>query len=47
MGVGIRLGSESPPDNTQWGMGRIELPQETAVGQTVTFRFRKGEKCRS
>jgi hypothetical protein len=39
VGVGIRLGAESPQDNDQWGMGRVELPQETAVGQTVTFRF--------
>lgn len=39
VGVGIRLGSEAPQDNAQWGTGRVELPQATAVGQTVTFRF--------
>jgi hypothetical protein len=39
MGVGIRLGAETPQDNTQWGMGRVDLPAETPVGATATFRF--------
>jgi hypothetical protein len=39
VGVGIRIGSESPQDNSQWGMQRVDLPEETQVGQTATFRF--------
>lgn len=39
VGAGIRLGAQAPQDNNQWGISRVELPQETAVGQTVTFRF--------
>jgi hypothetical protein len=39
MGIGIRLGAETPQDNAQWGMGRVELPNEVPVGSIATFRF--------
>jgi hypothetical protein len=39
MGVGVRLGAQSPQDNSQWGRSRVELPHEVAPGQNVTFRF--------
>jgi hypothetical protein len=39
MGVGIRLGSEAPQDNNQWGIARVDLPTETPVGASATFRF--------
>ncbi len=39
MGAGVRLGSQAPQDNTQWGMGRVELPHAVEPGQTVAFRF--------
>ena len=39
MGAGIRLGAQSPQDNTQWGGARVELPHAVEPGQTVAFRF--------
>lgn len=33
------LGSKSPQDNWNWGMGRVALPHDVAPGQTVTFNF--------
>lgn len=39
IGIGLRLGSEAPQDNNQWGVQRVELPQETPPGGTATFRF--------
>ncbi|MEU7691688.1 NBR1-Ig-like domain-containing protein [Microbispora hainanensis] len=38
--LGYRLGSQSPQDNTTWGLGRVELPvPEVRPGSTATFRF--------
>jgi hypothetical protein len=34
-----RLGSQAPQDNTRWGLGRVELPNDVAPGGTVTFSF--------
>ncbi|MFZ3555057.1 C1 family peptidase [Streptomyces sp. BH055] len=35
----FRLGSQSPQDNTVWGLGRVELPGPVAPGEHVTFPF--------
>ncbi|GAA0984093.1 hypothetical protein GCM10009555_057190 [Acrocarpospora macrocephala] len=38
--LGYRLGSQSPQDNTTWGLGRVELPvPEIRPGSTATFQF--------
>ncbi|WP_327358315.1 C1 family peptidase [Streptomyces sp. NBC_01304] len=34
-----RLGSQSPQDNTVWGLGRVELPRPVAPGEQVTVPF--------
>jgi C1A family cysteine protease len=36
----FRLGSQSPQDNTSWGLGRVELPGRVAPWQDAVFRFR-------
>jgi alkylated DNA repair dioxygenase AlkB len=33
------LGSQNPQDNTNWGLARVELPNDIAPGQSVTFSF--------
>ena len=33
------LGSQSPQDNWNWGMGRVALPHDVAPGETVTFNM--------
>jgi uncharacterized protein affecting Mg2+/Co2+ transport len=38
-GALYRLGSQSPQDNSTWGLGRVELPNDVAPGQNVTFNF--------
>ena len=34
-----RLGSQNAQDNTVWGLGRVELPNEVAPGASATFNF--------
>src|SRR5207237_1324496 len=34
-----RLGSQNLPDNTVWGLSRVELPGPVAPGASVTFTF--------
>ena len=34
-----RLGAQNPQDNTIWGLARVELPNDVAPGDTVTFNF--------
>lgn len=35
-----RLGSQTPTDNSRWGLGRVELPVNSVTpGQSVTFNF--------
>ena len=34
-----RLGSQNAQDNTVWGLGRVELPNDVAPGASVTFNF--------
>ena len=34
-----RLGSQSPQDNTTWGLNRVELPNPVPPGGSVTFNF--------
>ncbi|HEX8916968.1 MAG TPA: NBR1-Ig-like domain-containing protein, partial [Chloroflexota bacterium] len=34
---GYKLGSQSPQDNTTWGVNRIALPSTTAPGSSATF----------
>jgi len=34
-----RLGSQAPQDNTRWGLGRVELPNDVTPGGTVSFGF--------
>ena len=34
-----KLGSQSPHDNTFWGLSRVDLPVDVAPGGQVTFRF--------
>jgi len=34
-----RLGSQHPRDNTQWGLGRIDVPADVQPGAEVTFAF--------
>jgi hypothetical protein len=38
-GTAYRLGSQSPQDNTRWGLNRVVLPHSVAPGATVTFNF--------
>lgn len=33
------LRSQSPQDNSNWGLNRVELPNAVAAGQSVTFNF--------
>ncbi|HEV7205060.1 MAG TPA: NBR1-Ig-like domain-containing protein [Jatrophihabitans sp.] len=33
----FRLGAQSPQDNTTWGTNRVELPNDVAPGEQVTF----------
>jgi Ig-like domain from next to BRCA1 gene len=35
----FRLGAQNPQDNSTWGPNRVELPQDVAPGEEVTFRF--------
>jgi hypothetical protein len=35
----FRLGSQSPQDNSIWGLNRVELPNDVAPGQSVQFVF--------
>jgi len=37
--AGVKLGSQSPQDNTTWGISRVALPGPVAPGETVTFSF--------
>jgi hypothetical protein len=34
-----RLGSQSPPDNTSWGLARVDVPHDVVPGEEVTFTF--------
>ena len=34
-----RLGTQAPQDNANWGLPRVELPQEVPPGATVTLQF--------
>ena len=36
---GYFLGSQNPQDNQRWGVGRVNLTNTVAPGQTVTFTF--------
>jgi hypothetical protein len=36
---GYQLGSQSPTDNFTWGPNRVNLPNDVAPGQQVTFNF--------
>ena len=40
-GSGYQLGSQSPADNTTWGLNRVPVPTGKAVspGKSITFRF--------
>jgi hypothetical protein len=33
----VRLGSQSPQDNTRWGTGRIDLPRDVPAGDTIAL----------
>jgi hypothetical protein len=35
----FRLGAQNPQDNSTWGLNRVELPQDVAPGDEVTFSF--------
>jgi hypothetical protein len=35
----IKLASDTPRDNTLWGLNRVDLPREVTFWQTVTFDF--------
>ncbi|MEO9236641.1 MAG: NBR1-Ig-like domain-containing protein, partial [Jatrophihabitantaceae bacterium] len=35
----FRLGSQHPQDNSTWGFNRVELPNDVAPGDEVTFVF--------
>jgi len=37
--AGIKLGSQSPQDNTLWGTSRVLLPADVPAGGTATFDF--------
>lgn len=37
--AGYKLGSQSPPGNTTWGLSSVELPSSVAPGEQVTFNF--------
>jgi hypothetical protein len=34
-----RLGSQNPQDNTQWGLGRIDVPADVEPDAEVSFSF--------
>ena len=34
-----RLGARNPQDNQNWGLARVELPNDVAPGDSVTFNF--------
>ncbi len=34
-----RLGSQAPRDNTHWGLNRVELPHDIALGETLTLHL--------
>ncbi|HRH44526.1 MAG TPA: NBR1-Ig-like domain-containing protein [Pyrinomonadaceae bacterium] len=36
---GYQLGSQSPTNNFTWGLNRVNLPNDVAPGQQVTFSF--------
>ncbi len=38
-GTPQRLGSQNPQDNTVWGLGRIDVPEEIPPGSSATFNF--------
>lgn len=38
-GAHYRLGSQNPQDNASWGLGRVQLTEPVAPGQTYTFNF--------
>ncbi len=40
-GAGYQLGSQTPPDNTTWGINRVPVPTGRAVspGMNITLRF--------
>jgi hypothetical protein len=38
-GLGYRLGSQSPQDNTTWGTARVELPGPVDPQESVSFTF--------
>lgn len=35
----FRLGAQAPQDNSTWGMDRVDVPQNVAPGEEVTFGF--------
>jgi hypothetical protein len=35
----FRLGSQSPQDNSTWGLARVGVPHEVEAGSEVTFNF--------
>jgi hypothetical protein len=35
----FRLGAQNPQDNSTWALNRVELPQDVARGDEVTFSF--------
>ncbi len=37
--VGLRLGSQNPPDSTTWGLRRAEFPAPVEPGKEAVFRF--------
>ena len=37
--AGYKLVSQSPIDNTTWGISRVELPASVPPGSEVTFAF--------
>ncbi|MEF9964236.1 MAG: NBR1-Ig-like domain-containing protein [Comamonas sp.] len=38
-GAQYRLGSQNPQDNANWGLGRVQLTESVAPGQSYTFSF--------
>jgi hypothetical protein len=38
-GDGLRLGSQSPEDNTLWGLNRVDIPGPVAPDTEAIFRF--------
>ena len=37
--AGYKLGSQSPADNTTWGLSRVAVPSDTAPNETADFAF--------